>query len=102
MKTKAKIATYGEFWPLYLREHAHPLNRRLHFLGTSIALALIIAAVVMADARYLLGALLSGYGFAWIGHFFIEKNRPATFTYPLWSFVSDWRMWLLTLLRRPL
>ena len=102
MKTKTKIATYGEFWPLYLREHAHPLNRRLHFLGTSIALALIIAAIALADPRYLIGAVLSGYGFAWIGHFFIEKNRPATFTYPLWSFISDWRMWLLTLLRRPL
>ena len=102
MKTKTKIATYGEFWPLYLREHAHPLNRRLHFLGTSIVLALIIAAIALADPRYLIGAVLSGYGFAWIGHFFIEKNRPATFTYPLWSFISDWRMWLLTLLRRPL
>lgn len=102
MTPEDNITTYAEFWPLYLREHAHPLNRRLHFLGTTIAFVLIIAAAITADARYLLAALLSGYGFAWAGHFFIEKNRPATFSYPLWSFVSDWRMWLLTLLRRPL
>ena len=97
-----KLSTDAEFWPLYLREHAHPLNRRLHLLGTSIALVLIIAAMVTLDLRYLIGALVSGYGFAWAGHFFVEKNRPATFSYPLWSFISDWRMWLLTLLRRPL
>ena len=102
MAGEERISTYAEFWPLYLREHAHPLNRRLHFLGTSIALVLIIGAIVTLDARYLIGALFCGYGFAWVGHFFVEKNRPATFTYPLWSFISDWRMWLLTLLRRPL
>jgi len=56
----------------------------------------------MVDGGFLLGALFSGYGFAWFGHFFVEKNRPATFKYPIWSFISDWRMWILTLCRRPL
>jgi len=96
------FSTYGEFWPFYLGEHSHPVNRRLHFAGTSIALALIIVSVIVAEPVFLLAALFSGYGFAWFGHYFIEKNRPATFRYPMWSFVSDWRMWLLMLFRRPL
>jgi len=96
------FSTYGEFWPFYLGEHLHPVNRRLHFAGTSIALALIIVSVIVAEPVFLLAALFSGYGFAWFGHYFIEKNRPATFRYPMWSFVSDWRMWLLMLFRRPL
>jgi len=96
------FSTYGEFWPFYLGEHSHPVNRRLHFAGTSIALALIIVSVIVAEPVFLLAALSSGYGFAWFGHYFIEKNRPATFRYPMWSFVSDWRMWLLMLFRRPL
>ena len=74
----------------------------MHFAGTTIALAFIIVAVVTANVGFVLAALVAGYGFAWLGHFFIEKNRPATFEYPLWSFVSDWRMWMLMLLRRPL
>jgi hypothetical protein len=78
------------------------VNRWLHFVGTSIAVVFVVAAIVAADPVYLLAALFSGYGFAWFGHYFIEKNRPATFKYPVWSFVSDWRMWLLMLFRRPL
>jgi len=68
----------------------------------TIAFAFIVAAVIEADASYLLGALLSGYGFAWCGHFFVEGNRPATFQYPVWSLIADWRMWILTLFHRPL
>lgn len=97
-----KITTYREFWPVYLSEHSNPVNRWLHFVGTTIALVFVVAAVVMVDGGFLLGALFSGYGFAWFGHFFVEKNRPATFKYPIWSFISDWRMWILTLFRRPL
>jgi hypothetical protein len=69
-----KITTYREFWPFYLSEHSNPVNCRLHYVGTTIAFALIVAAVVTADVRFLLGALFSGYGFAWFGHFFIEKR----------------------------
>jgi hypothetical protein len=98
----SRITTYHEFWPLYLSQHSHPVNRWLHFAGTTIALAFIVAAVVKAEGSYLLWALFSGYGLAWFGHFFIEKNRPATFQYPIWSFISDWRMWILTLFRRAL
>ena len=102
MTDERKISTYREFWPFYLSEHANATNRRLHFVGTTLALGLVVAAIATSNPWLLLAALLSGYGFAWVGHFFIEKNRPATFEYPLWSFVSDWRMWFRMLLRRPL
>lgn len=99
---EARIATYREFWPFYLEEHSNPVNRWLHFAGTTVALVLIIMSIAEANIWFLLAALLCGYGFAWCGHFFVEKNRPATFRYPMWSFVSDWRMWSLMLFRRPL
>jgi hypothetical protein len=102
MADSEKIKTYRDFWPVYLSEHSNPINRWLHFAGTTIALAFIVVAVVTFDGLFLLAALLSGYGFAWCGHFFVEKNRPTTFQYPVWSFISDWRMWILTLFRRPL
>jgi hypothetical protein len=102
MNREARITTYREFWPFYLSEHSSSLNRRLHFVGTTIALVFIVMSIAMVNAAFLLAALVSGYGFAWFGHYFIEKNRPATFKYPMWSFVSDWRMWLLVMFRRPL
>lgn len=85
--------TLKAFWPFYLHEHSRRSNRLLHFVGST--LALVLAAVGIGTGTYilLLVALVSGYAFAWFGHFFIEKNRPATFKYPLKSFVSDWRMW---------
>ena len=95
-----RITTFAEFWPFYLGEHSPPLTRALHFVGTTLALAQLIYAAVSMTWQPLIGALLSGYFWAWISHFFIEKNRPATFTYPLWSFVSDWRMWALMAVRR--
>lgn len=102
MGDSEKIKTYREFWPVYLSEHSNSVNRGLHFAGTTIALAFIVVAVVKANGGFILGALISGYGFAWCGHFFIEKNRPVTFQYPIWSFISDWRMWILMLFRRRL
>lgn len=80
------------FWPVYLREHSRPLTRALHYAGSLLALAWLAATVVLANPWLLLAALVSGYGFAWAAHAFVEKNRPATFTHPWLSFVCDWRM----------
>ncbi len=90
---REKYETLKAFWPFYLHEHSRATNRLLHFVGST--LGLVLAAVALGTGTYILliGALVSGYAFAWFGHFFIEKNRPATFNYPLKSFISDWRMW---------
>lgn len=83
---------FAEFWPYYLGEHAKPTTRALHFMGTGAGLLLTTAAFFSGQYSLLLVALLCGYGPAWIGHFFVEKNRPATFRHPLWSLVADFRM----------
>jgi len=88
----AKIATYAEFWPFYLGEHGKPATRWFHFVGTHIGVACLAYAAVRGDWHWVLGWPVASYGFAWVSHFFIEKNRPATFTYPLWSLISDYRM----------
>lgn len=87
-----RIRSYEDFWPVYVRFHSHPLNRALHLLGTSAALSSLGAFARTGRARYLALAPLLGYGPAWIGHFFIEGNRPATFEYPLWSLRADMEM----------
>lgn len=87
------FTSFAEFYPFYLREHSNRTCRRLHFLGSTLALVFVGLAVVSASAAWLLAALLSGYGFAWIGHFGFEKNRPASFKRPLYSFMGDWRMY---------
>jgi hypothetical protein len=87
--------TFEAFWPFYLGEHSLPATRWVHFVGTTIALMNLVLAVVYLARQYLFSALFSGYLFAWVSHFFIEKNRPATFTYPRWSFIADWKMWAL-------
>lgn len=88
-----RIATYEEFWPYYLGEHRNQTCRVLHYVGSTLALLNVVAAVVTLNPLLLISAAVSGYFFAWIGHFFIEKNRPATFTYPLWSLRADFRMY---------
>jgi hypothetical protein len=87
-----RIATYAEFWPFYLREHSKAVTRWLHFVGTSLGLGIAALAVRSGQGSLIPAALVCSYGMAWAGHFGIEKNRPATFKYPLWSFVSDFRM----------
>jgi hypothetical protein len=87
---------FAEFWPTYLREHRNPSNRHLHVLGTGVSFLLLGLAAVTENPFFLLGGIFVGYGCAWIGHFFIEHNRPATFRAPFFSLIGDWRMFYLT------
>ena len=87
-----RFASFREFYPYYLSEHANRTSRRLHFIGSCGVLVLVVVAIMQRDPWWLLGALACGYGFAWVGHFVFEKNRPATFRHPLYSFMSDWVM----------
>jgi hypothetical protein len=95
-----RYTSFREFYPFYLSEHANRTCRRLHFVGSLLVLAIIFLAMATADARWLWLAPFAGYGFAWAGHFFFEKNRPATFTHPLYSLLGDWAMFWDILNRR--
>lgn len=85
--------SFAEFYPFYLSEHNNRTCRRLHFLGSTLALISLTLLVITGEIQYLLLALLSGYGCAWIGHFVFEKNKPASFKRPLYSFMGDWVMY---------
>ena len=91
--------TYEEFWPFYVSQHLDRTNRILHFVGTTLVLA-CLGAGLLGSPWWLAAMPFAGYGFAWAGHFFFERNRPATFTYPLWSLRADFRMYRFTWLGR--
>ena len=86
------FTSFAEFYPFYLAEHANLACRRLHFIGSTLTLLCLAALVVTFNPLWLLAAIVCGYGFAWVGHFFFEKNRPATFRHPLYSLMGDWVM----------
>ena len=85
--------SFAEFYPFYLGEHRNRTCRRLHFLGSTLVLVCLAMLAFSGRAQYILYALLCGYGFAWIGHFAFEKNKPASFKRPLYSFMGDWVMY---------
>ena len=87
-----KYTNLKEFYPYYLTEHEGKYTKLFHFIGTALSIYFLVRLFVTLEPINLLFALLSGYGFAWVSHFFIEKNKPATFTYPFYSLVSDYIM----------
>ncbi|QYO66103.1 DUF962 domain-containing protein [Leptolyngbya sp. 7M] len=89
---KERISTYKDFWDFYVREHSLPMTRLLHFVGTTLGLLLLVWFIWRGTWYYFPLSLVIGYAFAWFAHFVIEKNRPATFKYPFWSFISDYKM----------
>lgn len=89
----ASFRSFADFYPFYLQEHSNATCRRLHFLGSTLGLVCLAMLFATGRPQYLLYGLLAGYGFAWIGHFAFEKNRPASFKRPLYSFMGDWRMY---------
>jgi hypothetical protein len=91
--TPTQYRNLDEFYPYYLGEHSNRTCRRLHFIGTSLGLLCFIGAFVFWNFWLILLAFVIGYGFAWVGHFFFEHNKPATFKYPWLSYLGDWRMW---------
>ncbi len=84
--------SFKEFYPYYLSEHSNSVCRSLHYIGSSLGLAIMLYAVFSNQYGLILAGLVTGYAFAWTGHFFFEHNKPATFQYPLWSFMGDWVM----------
>jgi hypothetical protein len=85
--------SFAEFYPFYLSEHRNPVSRVLHYIGTWGAILCLATAFATGEPWWLAGALLSGYSFAWLGHFRFERNRPATFRFPFYSLAADFRMW---------
>jgi hypothetical protein len=88
-----RFNNFSDFYPFYLGEHANLICRRLHFIGSTLTLAVVGWTIYTRNPYWLFLALFCGYGFAWVGHFFFEHNRPATFKYPLYSFMGDWVMY---------
>ena len=89
---KKNFNNFKAFYPYYLQEHENPVCRRLHFIGSLVVLAILGFAVFSGSYIWLWAMPVAGYGFAWVGHFFFEKNRPATFRHPVYSLIGDWVM----------
>ncbi len=96
--SEKNIKTYAEFWDFYVAEHSEPLTRLLHFVGTTLSLVIIMWIFRTGNLLYIPLCFVVGYGFAWFSHFVIEKNKPASFKYPLWSFISDYKMMFFMLI----
>lgn len=88
-----QFESFKDFYPYYLQEHSNRICRRLHFIGSTGVILLVLAALITLNPWFLLFVPLMGYGFAWVGHFFFEHNRPATFKHPLYSLWGDWVMY---------
>jgi hypothetical protein len=93
-----KYRSFAEFYPFYLSQHANAVCRRLHFVGSLLVIAIFTFSLVTGNFLWLLALPVVGYGFAWLGHFGFEKNKPATFTYPLYSLQGDWLMFFQMLI----
>ncbi|AVD89160.1 MULTISPECIES: DUF962 domain-containing protein [unclassified Pseudomonas] len=100
MTSTAQFRSFAEFYPYYLGEHSNPTCRRLHFVGTSLVIALLAYTIGSGKWLLLFAVPVAGYGFAWIGHFFFEHNRPATFSHPFYSLIGDFVMFRDILLGR--
>lgn len=96
----SRFTSFTEFWPFYVAEHSKPATRWLHLIGTSGGIALVIYFIATGRWWLFFLGLIPGYGCAWLAHFLIEKNKPATFKYPLWSFMGDYKMIFLMLTGR--
>ena len=88
-------SSYEEFWPFYLQEHAQPRTRHFHYVGTGLVISIGVIAVLVQRWLWLATMPVAGYFFAWVSHAFVERNKPASFTHPLWSLISDFRMFFL-------
>ncbi len=93
-----RIKSYAEFWDHYVLEHSQPMTRYLHFIGTSLGIVMLVWFLRSGSYLYIPLCFVVGYAFAWISHFFVEHNKPASFQYPLWSFISDYKMMAFMLL----
>ena len=100
MENPERYTNYKDFFPFYLKEHSKRNTRILHYCGTFGYLALLISLIITQNYYFIPLILVAGYGPAWIGHFFIEKNKPATFKYPIYSFIGDWTMLKDILIRK--
>jgi hypothetical protein len=95
----ARYPSFAAFYPFYISEHQNPISRRLHVVGTGLVIASLIAGALINPWFFAVAPVI-GYFFAWVGHFFFEKNTPATFTYPLWSLMGDFRMFFEVITRK--